>query len=230
MIQFVPVKGKTEDYEKQKDVIYLDDSTGKSMTEKYDHATRNFIKKPGWYCFRHNDLYIETPIEEVEWLLNNRVGSSVAVCGVMGTLNLEHTMNWWFPHREVNGAGMIKQTILKDGVPDKDGKSYVMRDWPGYHEGLATVDGCVMFIHSKLFAAGAAWDTNIIDYHYYDVDICLQALEHSFGVATVPVLVRHDSAGNAGTRLDELRKYPFDKWNRKVSGLFPINKFSTFIE
>lgn len=227
MLQFIPVKGKKEDYPEIKDVIYLDDSTGNSMTKKYRYAVEHYVKDNTWYCFRHNDLRIVSPFEEFEEALKRQVPDNIAICGVIGTLNMERTFTWWTPHREVNGVGSIRQTILKEDNPNKD-KFYTMNDWPGYHEGLASVDGCIMFIHKRLFDAGANWDTKIKDFQFYDVDICLQALEHQFGIATVPLVVQHDSAGITPKNFDVLRVYVENKWAKKVNDVFPINRFSKF--
>ena len=229
MLQFVPVKGKKEDYPEQTNVIYLDDYTGNSMTSKYNYALDHYVKDDTWYCFRHNDLTINTPLEEVEWGLNNRVSKDVAVAGVIGTMNLENSMNWWMPYREVNGAGFIKQVVLgPDKKPVVPLKTYDMADWPGLHEDMATVDGCVIFIHKKLFDAGARFDEKLPSFHFYDVDICLQALEHKFKVATLPIVCTHVSGGEVPPDIDVLRKNCFNKWNIKVHGIFPINRFSTF--
>jgi hypothetical protein len=229
MLQFVPVKGKKEDYPVVKDVIYLDDTTGDSMTKKYDFAVRNYVKDDTWYCFRHNDLTINTPMDDVEWFLNNRIGSDVAIAGVIGTYNLEQSMHWWVPFREINGAGFIKQVVLgPDHKPVEPMRTYDMPDWPGYHEGLATVDGCILFIHKKLFDSGAKFDPKLTSYHFYDVDICLQALEHHYQVATVPIVCTHISRGEVPPDIDGLRANCFAKWNSKVHGIWPINKFTKF--
>lgn len=232
MLQFVPVKGKKEDYPEIADVIYLDDSTGNSMTSKYNYAVEHYVTEDTWYCFRHDDLTINTPLNDVEWILNNRVGSNVGVCGVIGTMNLEQSVHWWVPHREVNGAGYIKQVVLDEVThkPATPFRTYDMADWPGYHEEMATVDGCVMFIHKKLFDAGAKFDVSLSNYHFYDVDICLQALEHGLSVATIPIVCTHESRGDMPPPeiMNPLRQNAYNKWNNKVHGVWPINRYSKF--
>lgn len=232
MLQFVPVKGKKEDYPVIADVIYLDDSTGNSMTSKYKYAVEHYVTEDTWYCFRHDDLTIETPMADVEWFLNNRVDNDVAVCGVMGTLNIEQSLHWWMPFREVNGVGYIKQAVLDPATrkPVEPFRTYEMNDWPGYHKGLASVDGCVMFIHKKLFDAGAQWDEHLPSYHFYDVDISLQALEHGYSVATLPIVCAHISRGDMPPPeiMNPLRQNMFNKWNNKTHGVWPINRYSKF--
>lgn len=230
MLQFVPVRGRAEDYPKVPDVVYLDDSTGDSMAKKYNYAVEHYVTDDAWYCFRHDDLTIDTPMEDVEWFLEHRVGDKVAVCGVIGTMNLEDTCHWWMPHREVNGAGYIQQAILDEVThePVEPLKTYTMADWPGYHEEMAIVDGCVLFIHKKLFDAGAKFDVSLRSFHFYDVDICLQALERGFYVATLPIVVTHVSDGRLPPDIGELRQEFFAKWNPRVGGIWPINRYTKF--
>lgn len=228
MKQFVPVRGKKEDRLIITDIVYLDDLTGDSMCKKYNYAIDNLMPDDEWVCFRHDDLDFITPINDIEWFLNNRVPEDVWVAGVIGTYNVEVSLHWWVPFREVNGVGHINQLVLENGKPKTPKQTYPMNDWPGYHEGVASIDGCCMFIRTSAFKAGLRFDEALPDYHFYDVDICLETIARGHGVATVPIDTVHKSAGGLPPNINDLRQNVFKKWNERVKGIWPINKYSKF--
>lgn len=241
--RYVPIRGDKKDREEIPGVYFLDDKTGDSMAKKYNFAIKKtlfdlndggqsskpkFKENREWICFQHDDLMFNTPPEEVEWMLNNKVPKNVAICGVIGTINVENSLHWWVPFREINGAGHINQAILENGVPKEPLQTYPMNDWPGYHPGMASVDGCVMFIRVSALREGLRFDEQLPDYHFYDVDICLEALARGYDIATLPIEVTHVSPGILPPNINELRVIAFNKWNNRTHGKWPINKFTKF--
>ena len=224
---FVPTKDPRE-YDAVNDITYLDNSYGDSMCKKYNRAIDMIGDYKGWVCFIHDDAEIRTPQDIVQARLRQAYSRDQLVAGVIGTFNLDYLMHWWYPDREVNGCGYILQKVLgPDKKPVVPEKVYEMKEWPGFHDGLATVDGCCMWIHTDAFKK-IRFDENIKSYHFYDVDICLQALRNKIGVCTIPVVVVHESAGEFDRKeMDKLRVYVFDKWSRIVN-TFPINKYALF--
>lgn len=215
-------------YDRETDTTYLDNSYGDSMCKKYNRAIDMIGDYRGWVCFRHDDLEIKTAPDVVQARLRQAYDRGQLVAGVIGTFNLDYLMHWWVPDREVNGVGYILQKVLDENkkpvVPEK---CYEMKEWVGFHDGVATVDGCVIWIHTDAFKK-IRFDEKIKGYHFYDVDICLQALRNKIGVCTVPITVCHESAGDFDRKkMDELRVYVFDKWS-KIVNTFPINKYSIF--
>ena len=224
---FVPTIEPRE-YDAVNDITYLDNSYGDSMCKKYNRAIDMIGDYQGWVCFRHDDLEIRTPADIVQARLRQAYDKNQVIAGVIGTFNLDYLMHWWYPDREVNGCGYILQKVLDENkkpvVPEK---TYEMKEWPGFHDGVATVDGCVMWIHTDAFKH-IRFDEKIKGYHFYDVDICLQALRAHLGVCTVPIVACHESAGDFDKKeMDKLRVYVFDKWSR-IANTFPINKYSMF--
>ena len=74
------------------------------------------------------------------------------------------------------------------------------------------------------------WDTEGNKaYHFYDADICLQALSRGYKVSTINVIVKHESIGELPKNFDELRKVMFDKWNKRVDS-WPISRLTKFHE
>lgn len=170
MIQFIPCKS-SKGLEKTDDIIYLDDKCGNSMAKKYNYAIKNYIldSKDDWFCFRHLDLHILTNFDIIKYQLSEFAKNNVFIAGLIGTYALEPSCIWWNPFRECNGAGHIKQSVLDtNGKPIQPQQTYDMNDWPGIHEGLASIDGCCMFINRKIFEMGIRFDENLKGFHFYD--------------------------------------------------------------
>ena len=224
---FVPTIEPRE-YDAVNDITYLDNSYGDSMCKKYNRGIDMIGDYQGWVCFRHDDLEIKSAPDIVQARLRQAYERDQLVAGVIGTFNLDYLMHWWYPDREVNGCGYILQKVLgPDKKPVVPEQVYEMKEWIGFHDGLATVDGCVMWIHTDAFKK-IRFDENIKGYHFYDVDICLQALRNKLGVCVVPITVVHESAGEFDKEeMNKLRVYVFDKWS-KIANTFPINKYAIF--
>lgn len=224
---FVPTIEPRE-YDSVNDITYLDNSYGDSMCKKYNRGIDMIGDYQGWVCFRHDDLEIKSAPDIVQARLRQAYERGQVVAGVIGTFNLDYLMHWWYPDREVNGCGYILQKVLgPDKKPVVPEQVYEMKEWIGFHDGLATVDGCVMWIHTDAFKK-IRFDENIKGYHFYDVDICLQALRNKLGVCVVPITVVHESAGEFDKEeMNRLRVYVFDKWS-KIANTFPINRYSLF--
>ena len=227
MMKIISVRERTE--EDKEDLHYIDNSCGDSIAKKYNYAIDLVLREgyEGWICFIHDDAVIETPQDVIDYQLRRAYSRKQRIAGVIGTYNLDYTMHWWYPDRQVNCVGYIKQKVLgPDGKPVVPTKVYEMKDWPGYHEGLATIDGVCMFIHTDLLKV-QRFDEQFKGYHFYDVDYCLQALRRGVGICTVPVTVVHDSAGKLPYNINELRIPVFRKWADLVN-TFPVNKFTKF--
>jgi hypothetical protein len=230
MIQFIPCKS-SKGLEKTDDIIYLDDKCGNSMAKKYNYAIKNYIldSKDDWFCFRHLDLHILTNFDIIKYQLSEFAKNNVFIAGLIGTYALEPSCIWWNPFRECNGAGHIKQSVLDaNGKPIQPQQTYDMNDWPGIHEGLASVDGCCMFINRKIFEMGIRFDENLKGFHFYDSDFCLQCLQNKLKIGIVNVDAIHDSAGKMPPEFGEYQKNMFDKWNSKVS-VWPITRYTKFV-
>ena len=196
---FVPTKDPRE-YDAVNDITYLDNSYGDSMCKKYNRAIDMLGDYQGWVCFIHDDAEIRTDPDVVQSRLR----------------------------QAYSGVGYILQKVLgPDKKPVVPEKCYEMREWAGFHDGVATVDGCCMWIHTDAFKK-IRFDEKIRGYHFYDVDICLQALRYNLGVCTIPVVVVHASPGEFEKKeMDKLRVYVFEKWSNIVN-TFPINVFTLF--
>lgn len=254
MIQIIPVKERLEGQVDTDKIFYIPNEIKlkkktivlDSMALKYNYAIENIVLKnddPN-ICFRHDDSEIRTPLDVCEYKLNNLFADgSVGCAGLIGTIQLEQSCTWWGPNRELNGAGYIIQGGVRQKQDDKgqpiiDEKGnpvlekieYAMPDFPGVHDYMATIDGCCMFFPRRVFEQGLRFDTNLKEFHFYDCDICLQTLERGQKVATVDIVVKHQSSGVPSKNFNDLRLVFFNKWNKKVHGEWPISKVSKFYE
>lgn len=244
MIEIIPIKERTENFQDTNKRFYIPNSNkyDNGIADKYNWAIENIILKSDddVICFRHLDTEIRTEEDIVVHQVRKAFAEGAGVVGVIGTIQLENSCMWWTPNRNQNGAGYIiqggndfirddKGNILKDENGNDRIKriEYPMADFPGYHDYLATVDGCCMWINKKLFQEGLRFDINLKGYHFYDTDICCQALQRGYKVACIPVVVKHDSEGKPPENMNDLRTVFFNKWNAKIDS-WPISRYTKF--
>lgn len=233
MIQIIPISSRDEDQIDTSNIFYIENSIGNSMAKKYNYAIENIILKQDdpIVCFRHDDIMFRTPLDVCNYKLTKLFEDPmVGVAGVIGTIALDTTCTWWTGVAAAGGRGNYGSGAIIQGNIDKDGKpiEYPMNDHPGVHDYLATIDGCCMFFHKRIFEEGLRFDETLTDYHFYDTDICLQVLERNLLVSTIDITVKHSSVGKPPENFNDLRKVFFEKWNKKVHGVWPISRLSTF--
>ena len=244
MIEIVPIQKRAPGQNDTDKIFYIEDRPGlDGIAKKYNWAIENIALKSDdeIICFRHDDLYFRTPRDAAEGIVAKAWMNGCGVAGVIGTIALEKSCTWWEPNRFLNGSGYIIQggkkplqdkngkPILKDGKPVFQKIEFPMEEHRGTHDYLATVDGCIMWINKKLLQEGLRFDENLKGYHFYDVDICLQALQRGYKVTTVPVVVKHDSEGIPPKNFNDYRKVCFEKWNARIDA-WPISRLTKFHE
>ena len=225
MIEIIPIKERIEEKTVDTDkVFYIDNSQGKSITEKYNYAIENIILKS-------DDPFICTPNDTCHYKLEKLFEKhTIGIAGVIGTIALDRGCCWWHGvpsagGRQNYGSGSIIQGGLNELCQVIE---YPMNDHPGVHDYLATVDGCCLFFPRWIFEEGLRFDENLKDYHFYDADISLQVLERGYKVSTVDVKIKHYSNGKPPKQFEDLRKVFFAKWDKKVNGQWPISRLSKF--
>lgn len=243
MIEIIPISSRKPDQVDTDKVFYIPDGKDlDSIAKKYNWAIENIVMKTtdDVICFHHSDIEFRTQKDIIEAQVRKAQENGAGVCGVIGTIALESSCRWWSPNRHINGSGFIIQGGIrpkvdanKKPVMDENGKpimekyEYPMADHPGVHDYLATVDGCCIWVNRKMFDDGIRFDENLKGYHFYDVDICCQALEHGYKVSTVNVVLKHDSEGAMPKNFEELAKVVFNKWNNKID-TWPITRLTKF--
>lgn len=243
MIEIIPVSKRNDEQVDTNKKFYIEDSPElQTIAEKYNWAIENIVLKSDDYviCFRHADTEIRSNTDLVEAQVRMQMNNHCGVCGVIGTIALESSCQWWQPNRHVNGSGYIIQGGTRPKL-DKDKKpvldeaghqvvekiEYPMADHPGVHDYLATIDGCCFWLNRSLLDDGLRFDTNLKGYHFYDADICCQVLERGWKVSTINVVVKHESQGVMPPDFQKLRDVFFKKWNDKID-IWPITRLTRF--
>jgi hypothetical protein len=233
MIEIVPVTERKPENVDTNRVFYIDNTQGDSMAKKYNYAIENIVLKNNdpIICFRHNDCTIKTSIDVCDYKLTKLFEEKdVGLAGVIGTIALDTNCTWWNGVPRAGGRWTYGSGYIIQGGVGQDGKpiEYPMNDHPGVHDYLATVDGCCMFFPRWVFEEGLRFDENLKGFHFYDTDISLQVLERGLKVSTIDITVRHSSEGKPPKEFEELKKHFFEKWNKKVNGVWPISRLSKF--
>jgi hypothetical protein len=233
MIEIIPVAERKPEQVDTKTVFYIDNTLGDSMTKKYNYAIENIVLKNNdpIICFRHDDTQIITPLDVCNYKLTKLYeNGDVGIAGVIGTIALDTNCTWWNGVPRAGGRWTYGSGYIIQGGKDKDGKpiEYPMKEHPGVHDYLATVDGCCMFFPKWIFEEGLRFDENLAGFHFYDTDISLQVLERGYKVSTIDITIKHFSEGKPPEIFEQLKKVFFDKWNKKVNGVWPISRLSKF--
>ena len=233
MIEIVPVTERKSENVDTNRVFYIDNTQADSMAKKYNYAIENIVLKNNdpIICFRHNDCMIKTPIDVCDYKLTKLFEEKdVGLAGVIGTIALDTNCTWWNGVPRAGGRWTYGSGYIIQGGVGQDGKpvEYPMNDHPGVHDYLATVDGCCMFFPRWVFEEGLRFDESLKGFHFYDTDISLQVLERGLKVSTIDITVKHSSEGKPPKEFEELKKHFFEKWNKKVNGVWPISRLSKF--
>ena len=233
MIEIVPVTERKPENVDTNRVFYIDNTQADSMAKKYNYAIENIVLKNNdpIICFRHNDCTIKTSIDVCDYKLTKLFEEKdVGLAGVIGTIALDTNCTWWNGVPRAGGRWTYGSGYIIQGGVGQDGKpiEYPMNDHPGVHDYLATVDGCCMFFPRWVFEEGLRFDENLKGFHFYDTDISLQVLERGLKVSTIDITVKHSSEGKPPKEFEELKKHFFEKWNKKVNGVWPISRLSKF--
>lgn len=233
MIEIIPVAERKPEQVDTKTVFYIDNTLGDSMAKKYNYAIENIVLKNNdpIICFRHDDTQIITPLDICNYKLTKLYeNGDVGIAGVIGTIALDTNCTWWNGVPRAGGRWTYGSGYIIQGGKDKDGKpiEYPMKEHPGVHDYLATVDGCCMFFPKWIFEEGLRFDENLVGFHFYDTDISLQVLERGYKVSTIDITIKHFSEGKPPEIFEQLKKVFFDKWNKKVNGVWPISRLSKF--
>lgn len=248
MLQIIPISTRTSKHVDTNTVKYIDNVPNDTMARKYNRAIETYVlnSTEDIICFRHDDTEIRTSLEACEYKVKKLTENhKIAVVGLIGTIALDPSCAWWYGvngagGRLTYGAGSIiqggkrpkvvdnKPVLGPDNKPIMEDFEYPMNDLPGVHPYMATVDGCCMFFPKWFFQEGFRFDENLMDFHFYDADICLQALAAGYKVSTCDLIVKHKSSGNLPKNWDILRQNFFNKWNAAVEGQWPISRLTKF--
>ena len=211
--EFIPVCLKPE--RPKEGVVYLENDDAHQTLASKIALLKDY--DADYFVFHHDDLIIRTP-ELIPAQCERMRIDNVGVAGLIGTLCLFDSVQWWQPQRNIVTVGAIIQG-------DGKGGEYPMLDGPGYRPDLVSVDGCFMIFDKDFIKRYEPHE-----YHWrfgYDVDACLQCLSMGRSVAVVDVQCKHDSQGSFNpSEFNEFRTKFLAYWKQHVS--FPVIKQSEF--
>ena len=213
---FVPVAGDSN-------LNYIGNDVGKDLSTKISLMHSWASPDTDWYCFHHDDLTFASDDPYNDPYLIQQLAEcdrkGVGVAGVIGTLCLYESCQWWQPMRPQVTVGAITQGFA-DGKPDVD-----MADGPGFRTDAVSVDGCCLFFSKKFIQEYEVhpWHPRYL----YDVDACLQALSKGYKVGVLDYRCRHQSEGHFDpAEFENTRKKFMEYWKPRVD--FPVIYSSKF--
>lgn len=236
MISIIPCVNIPEN--KDKNSIYIPNIENDSIAKKYNRGIEQALKEypnEQIFCLRHDDTEFRQRHDIINYKLTELFkDKKIGIAGVIGCLALWEQMIWWYD-RALNGVGRIVQGYRDIIGKDNNGKNIYDKTWKEklmienvmITDSLATLDGCCLFFPRRSFEAGLRFDETLPDYHYYDVDICLQCLSRGWKVGLTDALIYHKSMGEMPDNFNELGKIVFNKWNPRVNG-WPISRLTKF--
>ena len=207
-----------EPQECTENTIFLDNSYGKSIFEKYNKGVE-LCKDSDVIVFMHDDVEIvdENTEKKLEMVFSSF--PNIGIIGIIGTKVFNAAGGWWMCRRGVDTVGHIIQ-----GYPD--GRFSHMVDKIGFSKEMVSVDGCFFAVRASAFTSGKIkFDEDFTGYHHYDCDICFQALEKGYDIAVADIAVKHASEGPLTNGWNLNRDLLIEKWELK-GYTFPITKNS----
>jgi len=153
--------------------------------------------------FVHNDVELREPIGAFLGKTFDLFESDprIAVAGVIGGRNFG-VGSWWLGG-PANSYGQVYQWVNLVRYQD-DG---------GYVNGCVDVQGVDGLLLVVRKSAGLRFDEETFDgWHFYDIDLCFQALEKGYRVVAYDALVQHNSGGVQDEGYRKSLAYMREKW------------------
>lgn len=197
-------------------IHYFENLPDDSAAKKYNRIIETFLatSEDDWLCIHHHDCEIRCPEAEIQRQLEYVYAQGVRTAGVIGTLCLFRSFQWWQPQRPAVTAGAVIQGFT-------NGQEQPMIDLAGIRTDMASVDGCIMWFHRSILQDGLRIDETIPGWHGYDVDACLETLRRGYKVGVLNVCVKHSSEGGFDPKVfEQSRKVMDDKWTKIFD--FPV--------
>ncbi len=168
------------------ETICIDSSTNRlSIFDAYNQGVKQ--AKGDILVFIHDDIVFRTQ----DWghiISKSLEEKQVGVVGVLGGHVLDETSTSW------TSSGFYSGQVIQ--VANGKTTTYNHND-AGLGNTVMALDGMMLAMRKELFDKKILkWDSDTYNgYHFYDLDICMQAVSQGYKVKVVPVLVEHHSLG-----------------------------------
>jgi GT2 family glycosyltransferase len=190
-------------------MIFFENSKG--LGERYNEAIEEFIKSSNsvnaedlLFLFAHDDVSIE------DLFLKEKLNKAVEkydIVGLAGTKywELKSPAVWNNSPRE-QWTGAVAHT--------HDNQTWMTHF--GVFGGALIVDGLFIAVKGETFKNTKIRFDPIFNFHFYDMDLCLQAYTLGLKVGTYPIWVTHSSIGDwrKDPKWHENEKIFIDKWKQ----------------
>jgi GT2 family glycosyltransferase len=149
--------------------------------------------------FVHDDAFFMEPGWGGVLAAKFSADRSLGMVGVAGTQYLSRDKMAW----TMAGRPYIQGRVVHDLAATNEYFMSAFSTEPGDAEVVA-LDGLFFAVRRELFETIRFDEETFDGYHFYDLDICMQARRHCKIIVTWDILVKHCSAGNPG---DAWREY-----------------------
>ena len=196
------------------DIHHKKNVDGDSLAVIYNDAiNNNNIKNHDYLIFCHDDL----SLEDAQLLnkLDAAIGedSEFAICGLAGNAkcNIQDKNLWHLMGDRKSMSGAVAHYTGKDDT------ECFMTPFGATPKRVLLLDGVFIAINlKKIKEAGLRFDEdNPSEFHFYDLDFCLQANKLGLKMTTVPIWAVHTSHGLSdinNKKWVEGNKYFKNKW------------------
>ena len=196
------------------EIVVIDNSKNNySIFQAYNKGVKE--AKYSYLCFMHEDILFHS----LEWggVIISRLQHNIGILGVIGS----HYIDQYSEYYHV--PGICRGHILQGEY--KNGTYYTTLDNRNKYKELGcnvvAVDGLWIASRKELFDNGILhWDEDTYKgFHFYDMDICIQAITQNLKVQIVDeLLIEHKSTGNSNITFYDNCLLFHKKWNK----YFPI--------
>ena len=191
------------------EIVCVDNSRNRySIFEAYHQGV--LMAKGDYLLFIHDDIRFLTQ----SWgqiIRTSLADKQVGVVGVVGGHIIDETSYSW------TSSGYYSGQVFQVRSGEK---TYYDHNRSGLGDSVVALDGMLLGIRKELFEqAHLRWDSNSYrGFHFYDLDICMQAIQKGFRIAIVPIVLEHYSQGTFNTRFYDNCAIFHQKWD----GLLPV--------
>lgn len=199
-------KNITETIGVKHEIVFIDNSKNNySIFSAYNKGVSQ-AKFP-YLCFVHEDVLFHTS----NWgqkAVNHLKVANTGIIGMAGSQYLFDLPSSWFK------AKPIYRNLIQAGYDDGSSKTITFQQ-PKID--VVAVDGFCFFMPKEIFSKVSFDSTTFNGFHFYDLDICMQVLEHKFKIYLVnDILAEHSSLGSLNKSWIEHAILFYNKWQHQL--------------
>lgn len=209
------------------ELVVIDNSNNRySICSAYNFGVEK--SKGEFLCFLHEDVLFHTK----NWgriIEKSFEKNKIGLIGVVGGHYLPNIPCTW------NTSGIISGGLLQGYTEDGIYKTHLYENMR-YKKGenivdVVAVDGLFMAMQKSIFEY-ISWDENLFnDFHFYDMDICMQIQVLGFRVVVLyDLLIEHKSLGNYNTIWACNRDRWYKKWEKNLPIIRGISEELTEVQ